>query len=154
VVEREKNGRFGKGNPGNHGATGRPKRKVEESYLDATVAIVTLDHWRIVVARALKQAVEGDAKAREWLGKVLLGPDPPALAEMLRDLDELRAVVEVQNRVRNHRRPAPGNGTPEGGGPGGRAEPTPGSPGPGPGGDYEPGGADPGPLAGESTPLF
>jgi hypothetical protein len=73
VAEREKNGRFGKGNPGNPHARGRPRRAAEQSYLDATVAIVSLDHWRMVVARALKQAVDGDAKAREWLGKVLLG---------------------------------------------------------------------------------
>jgi hypothetical protein len=52
-----------------------------------------LTTWRTVVQKAAEQAEEGDAKAREWLGKILLGENPTlvALVERLRkQLERLR----------------------------------------------------------------
>jgi len=52
---------------------GRPKRKVEQEYHDATVGRVTLDAWQKVVDTALRQAQEGDPSARKWLSEYLIG---------------------------------------------------------------------------------
>jgi hypothetical protein len=68
-------GRFQPGNPGNPNARGRPRRSVEQSYLDATVGSVSIADWKVVCRTALEQAKGGDAKAREWLGKLLVGTE-------------------------------------------------------------------------------
>jgi hypothetical protein len=44
---------------------------MELQYLDATIAAIPIERWTKVVAKALDDAEAGDAKAREWLGKVL-----------------------------------------------------------------------------------
>lgn len=77
----------GKGRPfakGNPGGPGRPKREVEEQYLQATISSVPLTKWKEVVAKALAQALEGDKDARAWLSKYLLPvpkPEDPAPAQ-------------------------------------------------------------------------
>ncbi len=45
---------------------------VERAYLDATIRTVSLDDWGAVAAKALEQAIEGDAKARDWLSRYLM----------------------------------------------------------------------------------
>lgn len=56
------------------GGPGRPPRKVEESYMDATIASVTLDDWREIVASAVREAKHGlnAHQARQWLSQYLL----------------------------------------------------------------------------------
>jgi hypothetical protein len=44
----------------------------ESDRLETLREVVTADAWRAVCMRALKQAVDGDARAREWLAKYLL----------------------------------------------------------------------------------
>lgn len=58
--------------PGHPGGPGRPPRQTEDAYLISLRAAVTPEHWRRVVARALKDAQSGDAKARAWLSRYLL----------------------------------------------------------------------------------
>lgn len=71
---------FAKGNPG---GPGRPKRKVEEQYLEVLRDGVPMTKWKKVVEKALEQAIAGDKAAREWIGKYVLpvpqpeAPDPP-----------------------------------------------------------------------------
>jgi hypothetical protein len=48
---------FQKGGPG---GPGRPKRATEQNYLDATMATVSVGDWRVVVAKALAQAKDGE----------------------------------------------------------------------------------------------
>jgi hypothetical protein len=81
----DETGRFAPGNPG---GPGRPRRAVERDYLGALSENVTLDDWKAVVTTAVKDAKSGDAKARDWLAKYLLGDKPPALADI--DADATR----------------------------------------------------------------
>jgi hypothetical protein len=73
---------------------------VERKYLRALSAAVPLSEWRLVIAKALEQAKAGDALARAWLSKHLVGDDPLTLEVMAEQLDELRAHVEQLTRQR------------------------------------------------------
>jgi hypothetical protein len=81
-------GRFAVGNPG---GPGRPKRETERQYLDALRRGVPMEEWEKVVARALADAKRGDAKAREWLSKYLVGDDPLVMLDVLDRLEELES---------------------------------------------------------------
>lgn len=63
----------GKFAPGNPGGPGRPRRSVEADYLRCLGEACTLEVWAEIVAAAAKAAKAGDAQARSWLGKYLLG---------------------------------------------------------------------------------
>jgi hypothetical protein len=67
---RQSNGRFA---VGNSGGPGRPRRAVELEYLAVLADAVPPGQWRKIVARAVKDALAGDSKARRWLGEHLLG---------------------------------------------------------------------------------
>jgi hypothetical protein len=78
-------------------------------YLDATLGAVSVMDWLDVVRKALTLAKEGDAKAREWLGKLLVGSDPIPLATLVEDLQEqLRRLKRVH--ASNQGSPAPNGG--------------------------------------------
>jgi hypothetical protein len=112
------------------------------------VASCPVGEWRAIVAKAVEQAKAGDAKAREWLGKHLIGDEPLALAELLREVEDLKAAVREQSHAHgNNRRPAPGSGTAEDG-PAGGGGPVAGPAAGGPGGGDGPGGPAAGRLAG------
>lgn len=51
---------------------------VEVEYLHALIGRVPLVEWHRVIGRALADAKKGDAKARDWLSKYLLGPERAA----------------------------------------------------------------------------
>ena len=72
MAERDDSGRFVKGQTGN--PNGRPKRRTEQEYLDATIARVTIKDWREIVDKAVSQAKRGDSRARAWLSDYVLGP--------------------------------------------------------------------------------
>ena len=91
MADRGSNGRFLPGNPGNPHARGRPRRAAEQDYLAATVAGVPLGDWQAIVRKAVAQARRGDHRARDWLGKALIGSDPIPLAQLV---EELRAELE------------------------------------------------------------
>ncbi|HMF13227.1 MAG TPA: hypothetical protein VKE94_13010 [Gemmataceae bacterium] len=67
---RTSNGRFAVGNPG---GPGRPRRAIELDYLAVLAEVVPLATWRAICLRAVADAKKGDAKAREWIAKYLLG---------------------------------------------------------------------------------
>jgi hypothetical protein len=75
---------------GNPGGPGRPRRAVEEAYHGALVEGVPLDDWKAIVARAVKDAKAGDARAREWLGKHLIGDEPLRLLELAEEVELLK----------------------------------------------------------------
>jgi hypothetical protein len=106
----DERGRFTVGNPG---GPGRPPRPVEREYLRALNEAVSLDDWEAVVKAAVADAKDGDAKAREWLARYLIGDEPPRLidlsvddvvagggiaAELLKGL--VRYVKEARHRMR------------------------------------------------------
>src|SRR5262245_28501281 len=85
--DRDAKGRFRKGHPGNRNATGRPPRAVEHDYLSATIGAVSVSEWVAVVVKALDQAKDGDAKARDWLSRVLIGAEPIAAQQLMKELE-------------------------------------------------------------------
>jgi hypothetical protein len=98
-------GRFA---PGWHGGPGRPRRAIEADYLAALSEAVPLESWNAVIAKALEQAQNGDAKAREWLSGYLLpkpGEGSPladmAAADFL-DFDSHEFdILKMGDRIRN-----------------------------------------------------
>jgi len=87
------NGRFAPGNPG---GPGRPRRQVEREYLDALTAAVPMDRWRLVVDRAVEDAIAGDPRARDWLGRYLIGNPTPTPMEV--EVVEEAVIVEGDPR--------------------------------------------------------
>jgi hypothetical protein len=71
----QNNGRADDGRflPGNAGGPGRPRRAVETDYLRVLSDACPLDDWRIIVSRAVEDAQAGDARAREWISRFVLG---------------------------------------------------------------------------------
>jgi len=76
---RDARGRFAKGNSG---GPGRPRRAVEQEYLAALNAAVSLEKWRQIIDRAVEDAIKGDPRAREWLSQYLLGEDRVSLVQI------------------------------------------------------------------------
>jgi hypothetical protein len=104
---RNLNGTFAPGNPG---GPGRPRRCVEREYLSELVAAVPLEDWRAIVMKAVASAKAGNARAREWLAKYLVGDDPLALVELPEQLAELRREVEgLQHGYAQEYGPEPGS---------------------------------------------
>ena len=66
----ENTGRF---LPGNPGGPGRPPRAKELDYLRTLAEICTLSEWEAICQRAVKDAREGEPRARAWLTQVLVG---------------------------------------------------------------------------------
>jgi hypothetical protein len=73
-----KTGKFLPGNNAN--PKGRPRREIEQEYVDATVAEVTVDDWRDIVKTAKAHAKAGDASARGFLAQYILGKPTERLA--------------------------------------------------------------------------
>jgi hypothetical protein len=76
---RDDKGQFSTGN--NYGQ-GRPPRAVERDYLAALSERLSLDDWRSIVDRAVKDARSGDARARDWLSRYALGSEPLSLTAL------------------------------------------------------------------------
>jgi hypothetical protein len=79
-------GRWLKGQTGNK--DGRLPRQTETEYLEVTMREVTPEKWAEVIALALEDAMDPEktatvrARAREWLGKYLIG-EPSQIHQML-----------------------------------------------------------------------
>jgi hypothetical protein len=69
-TERNANGRFA---AGRRGGPGRPRREVEAQYLVAFREAVPLETWGAIVTKAVDQALEGDARARDWISSYVVG---------------------------------------------------------------------------------
>jgi plasmid stability protein len=59
-----------------------PGRPIEREYLAALNAAVPLETWRAICERAATGALAGDAKARDWLSKWLLGLEERPLTRL------------------------------------------------------------------------
>ncbi len=104
--QRQRNGRFA---TGNSGSPGRPRRRVELEYLMVLGETVSLATWRKIARRAVQDALNGDAGARSWLAKYLIGStgnslETAAAAEQagltIEDgLAELSAEMEAKQHV-------------------------------------------------------
>lgn len=98
---------FKKGNPG---GPGRPPRRVEDSYMTATIATVSIEDWRDIVRQAVNEAKGGlnTHHARQWLSQYLLSDKAFAaklygqqdttggeIAQAFRDLINARRTVDA-----------------------------------------------------------
>jgi hypothetical protein len=63
----------------------------------ATIGAVSLDDWTAIVQKAVSDAKDGDAKAREWLTKILIG-DKPSLSIVLAKLET--GADDVESEIR------------------------------------------------------
>jgi hypothetical protein len=64
-------------------AAQRPRpRTTEVGYLRVLADALTADDWTAIVRKAIDDAKEGDAKAREWVARYALGVQPMALTEL------------------------------------------------------------------------
>jgi hypothetical protein len=57
---------------------------------------VPLERWRRIVEATATLAEEGDAKAREWLARHLLGDRPPSLAAVAAEVAEGVAIGDTE----------------------------------------------------------
>jgi hypothetical protein len=64
---------------------GRQRRPVERDYLAALSDAVPLETWREICREAAERAKAGDAKARDWLARHLLGEKPILLVHLAAD---------------------------------------------------------------------
>lgn len=85
VKTRDAQGHWLPGQSGNK--RGRPARETEREYLDVTLGICTKERWATVIEKAMEQAERGDGRAREWLGRHILG-DPVQVHEYLMQKEE------------------------------------------------------------------
>ena len=69
-IKREESGQFA---PGNQGGPGRPPRQTESEYLTAMKQGCSPQDWQEIIQKAVIDAKEGDAKARDWLASYLIG---------------------------------------------------------------------------------
>jgi len=71
MAERDSSGRFVKGEY--KGGPGRPRKEREDRFYEIAVTSVTFQDWKEIVARAVRQAKNGDSTARKWLSDFLMG---------------------------------------------------------------------------------
>ncbi len=80
----------------------KTRRPIEREYLATLNAAVPLDKWQAICKRAADDAIAGDAKARDWLSKWLLGLESRILtnlaAEETNSSTEVAAACEIANQ--------------------------------------------------------
>ena len=94
MADRNTNGTFATGNPG---GPGRPRRTVEREYLGAMLDAISLDDWRTIIGKAVEDAKSGNSKARDWLARYVLGPEPLKPSEMAADEQDLTPEEEIES---------------------------------------------------------
>jgi hypothetical protein len=93
-----------KGQPQERGAgPTTPRRPVERDYLAALADLVSLETWREICQRTVEAAKAGNPKARDWLARYLIGPDPMGLVDMAADERAGFSTDELVERVRQSR---------------------------------------------------
>jgi hypothetical protein len=82
---------------------------VERDYLATLAEACPPEKWRAIVERAVTDAKDGDATARAWLAKYLIGDKPTALTELaiaeargVTADDELRDLAARREREQRH----------------------------------------------------
>jgi hypothetical protein len=101
---RKTNGRFAAGNPG---GPGRPRRAIEREYLARLSDAVPLDAWQAIVERAVEDAKAGDARARDWLARYLVGEPAGGLMDLaIREHDGQTPEAQVADAAAARQRAA------------------------------------------------
>jgi len=82
----DSNGRFAKENRGG------PGREAKENYLACLAEVCSVDRWRAICRRAVKDAEAGDHRARKWLSKLLIGDAPTVSVNLATDAGSVRVL--------------------------------------------------------------
>lgn len=77
---------------------GRPRRAVEASYLAELRDRVPVSEWGAIIDKARDDAKGGDAVARQFLAKYLLGCEAPTLHHLAKMEDAAGSVDEAVER--------------------------------------------------------
>ena len=91
---------------------GHPSRRrpIEREYLATLNAAVPLDTWHAICKRAADDALAGDAKARDWLAKWLLGLETRMLTSLVADETGTSLEAAAEAEIENERRTAQRHG--------------------------------------------
>jgi hypothetical protein len=73
AVARDKTGKWLPGVSGNPLGAKAHKSKVRLKYLETMADECTLEDWRLITRRAIDDAIDGKASARNWLSSYILG---------------------------------------------------------------------------------
>jgi hypothetical protein len=98
MAERDKNGKFAKGNKVSVGH-GRPLRRTEDRYMAVVIGAVSLEDWQAIVTRAVEDAKGGDVQARKWLTSLVIG-DKPSIVNVLANIEQDVDLVDKEVRHR------------------------------------------------------
>lgn len=104
MTERDKNGRFAKGNGG---GPGRPRKQREIRYYEVTQESCTFADWKEIVKKAVQDAKTGDTAARRWLSDYLMGApqqylDLTSLGDAVGLVDNEQTLAEAIAIVKDH----------------------------------------------------
>ena len=78
----------------------RPNRRpIEREYLATLNAAVPLDTWQAICKRAADDALAGDARARDWLAKWLLGLESRLLTALAAEESRVEPAVAADNEI-------------------------------------------------------
>jgi hypothetical protein len=80
------------------------RRPIEREYLATLNAAVPLDTWQAICKRAADDALAGDAKARDWLAKWLLGLESRLLTVLAAEESETEPGDAADSEIEVRRR--------------------------------------------------
>ena len=76
-----------------------PRRPIEREYLATLNGAVPLDTWQAICKRAADDALAGDAKARDWLSKWLLGTEIRPLTTLVAEESGTTPEAAAENEL-------------------------------------------------------
>ena len=74
-------------------------RRTQADYLRALADEVTIEDWRDIIRTAVEQAVDGDSRAREWLGSYLIGRPIQRIAALIDDVSQRFSPEQRRNAI-------------------------------------------------------
>jgi len=86
-----------------NGKAASPRRPIEREYLATLNAAVPLETWQAICKRAADDALAGDAKARDWLAKWLLGLEARLLTTLAAEEVEIDAAAAASREIESRR---------------------------------------------------
>lgn len=76
-----------------------PRRPIEREYLATLNAAVPLETWQAICERAAADALAGNAKARDWLAKWLLGLESRLLTTLAAEESDQEPTVVAEAEI-------------------------------------------------------
>ena len=77
----------------------RQRRPIEREYLGALNAAVPVETWRAICERAADDALAGDARARDWLAKWLLGVESRPLTTLAAEESDTEPEAAAESEI-------------------------------------------------------